>query len=173
MYLGSRKPKRQDSPWRVLTLVILIVCGVYIIREQIGEADWTRPFDPTATPTRSAEHYFEEAETFPTTSPSMRKLDSVIISPITLDPSTITFNLKGIEYEGKLTTYFSTVVVLLHTDKAGRSERRIREPDSARSNQRVARESGSRCAPQGYIQASGPHCGGQSLSITFSRYFSL
>jgi hypothetical protein len=62
MYLGSRKPRRRDSPWRVLTLVILIVCGLYVIREQVGGADWTRPFDPTATPTRSAEHYFEEAE---------------------------------------------------------------------------------------------------------------
>ncbi len=63
MYLNSHKPKRQDSPWRVLTLVILIIGGVYVIREQMGDASWAHPFDPTPTPTRSAESFFDEAET--------------------------------------------------------------------------------------------------------------
>jgi tetratricopeptide (TPR) repeat protein len=46
----------------VLVLVILIVGALYVLREQLGGAAWTRPFDPTPTPTRSAESYFEEAE---------------------------------------------------------------------------------------------------------------
>ncbi len=62
MYLGSEKPKRRDSPWRVLVLVLVIVVGLYVIREQVGGAGWTRPFDPTPTPTRSAESYFDQAE---------------------------------------------------------------------------------------------------------------
>jgi tetratricopeptide (TPR) repeat protein len=63
MYLGSQKPKRRDSPWRVLVLVVLIIGGLYVVREQLGGASWTRPFDPTPTPTRSAESYFDEGET--------------------------------------------------------------------------------------------------------------
>ncbi len=62
MYLGAPKPKRHDSPWRVLVLVILIIGGLYVLRQQVGGASWTRPFDPTPTPTRSAESYFDEAE---------------------------------------------------------------------------------------------------------------
>ena len=62
MYLGSDKPRRRDSPWRVLVLVILIVAGIYVIREQIGGASWARPFDPTPMPTRDPESYFEEGE---------------------------------------------------------------------------------------------------------------
>lgn len=62
MYLGSDKPRRRDSPWRVLILVILIVAGVYVIREQIGGASWARPFDPTPTPTRNPESYFDEGD---------------------------------------------------------------------------------------------------------------
>lgn len=62
MYLNSRKPRRKDSPWRVLVLVMLIIGGLYVLREQFVGADWTRPFDPTPTPTRSAESYFEEGE---------------------------------------------------------------------------------------------------------------
>jgi len=62
MYLGSQKPKRKDLPWRVLILVVLIIGGLYIVREQLGGASWARPFGPAPTPTRSAEFYFAEAE---------------------------------------------------------------------------------------------------------------
>lgn len=62
MYLDSRKPRRRDSPWRVLVLVVLIIGGLYVIREQLEGASWTRPFDPTPTPTRSADSFFEEGE---------------------------------------------------------------------------------------------------------------
>lgn len=62
MYLDSRKPRRKDSPWRVLVLVVLIIGGLYVVREQIEGASWTRPFDPTPTPTRSADSFFEEGE---------------------------------------------------------------------------------------------------------------
>ena len=62
MYLGSDKPRRRDSPWRVLILVILIIVGIYVIREQIGGASWARPFDPTPTPTRDPESYFDEGD---------------------------------------------------------------------------------------------------------------
>jgi tetratricopeptide (TPR) repeat protein len=62
VYLDARKPKRRDSPWRVLVLVVLVIGGLYVIREQLSGAIWTRPFDPTPTPTRTAESYFEEGE---------------------------------------------------------------------------------------------------------------
>jgi tetratricopeptide (TPR) repeat protein len=62
MYLGSDKPRRRDSPWRVLILVILIIAGIYVIREQLGGASWARPFDPTPMPTRDAESYFDEGD---------------------------------------------------------------------------------------------------------------
>ena len=62
MYLGSHKPQRRDSPWRVLVLVVLIVGGLYVVREQLTGARWTRPFDATPTPTRTAESYFDEGE---------------------------------------------------------------------------------------------------------------
>ena len=62
MYLGSRKPKRRDSPWRVLVLVVLVIGGLYVLREQFAGANWTRPFDPTPTSTRTAESYFDEGE---------------------------------------------------------------------------------------------------------------
>ncbi len=63
MYLGTGKPKRRDSPWRVLVLVTLVIGGLYVIREQLVGATWTRPFDATPTPTRTSESYFDEAET--------------------------------------------------------------------------------------------------------------
>jgi len=62
MYLGSRKPKRRDSPWRVLVLTVLVIGGLYMVREQLSGAGWTRPFDATPTPTRTSESYFDEAE---------------------------------------------------------------------------------------------------------------
>jgi tetratricopeptide (TPR) repeat protein len=62
MYLGSEKPKRRDSPWRVLVLVVLIIGGLYVIREQFSGASWVRPFDPTPAPTRSPESFFDEAD---------------------------------------------------------------------------------------------------------------
>ncbi|MBN1640639.1 MAG: tetratricopeptide repeat protein [Anaerolineae bacterium] len=62
MYIGPRKPRRTDSPWRVLILVVLIVGALYVLREQLSGASWTRPFDPTPSPTRSSESYFDEAE---------------------------------------------------------------------------------------------------------------
>ncbi len=62
MYLTPRKRRRKDSPWRVLVLVVLIIIGLYTVREQVGGARWARPFDPTPTPTRSAESYFDEGE---------------------------------------------------------------------------------------------------------------
>lgn len=62
MYIGPRKPRRRDSPWRVLVLTMLIIGGLYVLREQLTGASWARPFDPTPTPTRSSESYFDEAE---------------------------------------------------------------------------------------------------------------
>jgi tetratricopeptide (TPR) repeat protein len=62
MYIGPRKPRRRDSPWRVLVLTVLIIGGLYILREQLNGASWARPFDPTPTPTRSSESYFDEGE---------------------------------------------------------------------------------------------------------------
>jgi superkiller protein 3 len=62
MYLGSQKPKRRDSPWRVLVLTILVIGGLYVVREQLTGARWARPFDATPTPTRTSESYFDEGE---------------------------------------------------------------------------------------------------------------
>jgi tetratricopeptide (TPR) repeat protein len=62
MYLGPpRRKKKTSSPWRVLILAMLIIFGVYIIAEQ---PEWARPFEPTPTPTRTAESYFYEAEEY-------------------------------------------------------------------------------------------------------------
>ncbi|MDY7039537.1 MAG: tetratricopeptide repeat protein [Chloroflexota bacterium] len=62
MYLGPpRRQKQTSSPWRVLILVMLIIFGAYIIAER---PQWARPFEPTPTPTRSAESFFYEAEEY-------------------------------------------------------------------------------------------------------------
>lgn len=62
MYLGPpRREKKTSSPWRILVLTILILFGLYIIAER---PQWARPFEPTPTPTRSAESYFYEAEEY-------------------------------------------------------------------------------------------------------------
>ena len=63
MYLSSHKPRRRDSPWRVLVLVVLAIGGLYLIREQLAGTSWTRPFDPTPMPTRTSESYFDEGQT--------------------------------------------------------------------------------------------------------------
>jgi tetratricopeptide (TPR) repeat protein len=46
----------------VLVLTILVIGGLYVVREQLSGAGWTRPFDATPTPTRTSESYFDEAE---------------------------------------------------------------------------------------------------------------
>jgi len=60
MYIRPRK-RRRSNPWRVLFLLILIAGALYaytlIQRRQIEN-----PFTPTATPTRSAYSYRDEAE---------------------------------------------------------------------------------------------------------------
>jgi tetratricopeptide (TPR) repeat protein len=62
MYLGPpRRQKKTSSPWRVLILTMLILFGLYIIAER---PQWARPFEPTPTPTRTAESYFFEAEEY-------------------------------------------------------------------------------------------------------------
>lgn len=50
MYI-HRERKRRSSPIRVLILSLLILGGLWLIREQ---PDWARPFEPTPTPTRTA-----------------------------------------------------------------------------------------------------------------------
>jgi tetratricopeptide (TPR) repeat protein len=43
-------------------LTILVIGGLYVIREQLAGASWARPFDATPTPARTSESYFDEAE---------------------------------------------------------------------------------------------------------------
>ena len=61
-YLGTGKPKRRDSWGRVTVLAILIVAGLYIIRQLYWQQNWMNPFAPTPMPTRTADSYFDEAE---------------------------------------------------------------------------------------------------------------
>jgi len=63
MYIG-RRPRRR-SPRLILLLLLLIVLGAgfdyYVWAYQ---PQWARPFEPTPTPTRSAQSYVAEAEAY-------------------------------------------------------------------------------------------------------------
>lgn len=61
MYLGSRRKKRRSSPWRVLTLLILIGVGIYVLI-QVKQEPVESAFVPTPTPTRLPASYVAEAE---------------------------------------------------------------------------------------------------------------
>jgi len=61
MYLGSRPKKRRSSPWRVLTLLVLIGFGIYVL-VQVQREPVESAFVPTPTPTRLPASYITEAE---------------------------------------------------------------------------------------------------------------
>lgn len=61
MYLGSRPKKRRSSPWRVLTLLVLIGIGIYLL-VQVNQEPVESAFLPTPTPTRLPASYIVEAE---------------------------------------------------------------------------------------------------------------
>jgi len=63
MYIG-RKPKRR-SPRRILLLLILIVAaGTFVYYIWTYQPEWGQPFEPTPTPTRTAQSYVLEAEAY-------------------------------------------------------------------------------------------------------------
>ncbi len=57
-----RKRRRRTSPWRILLLLALIGGALYFAQEALPSVP--RPFTATATPTRSALSYVQEAQTF-------------------------------------------------------------------------------------------------------------
>jgi len=61
MYLGSRPRNRRSSPWRVLTLLILIGIALYVLF-QVRQEPVESVVVPTPTPTRHPSSYFTEAE---------------------------------------------------------------------------------------------------------------
>jgi tetratricopeptide (TPR) repeat protein len=63
MYLG-RKPQRR-SPRLALVLLLLIAVGVgFIYYLETYRPQWSRPFEPSPTPTRSPQSYIAEAEAY-------------------------------------------------------------------------------------------------------------
>jgi tetratricopeptide (TPR) repeat protein len=58
MYV-HRQRKRRSSPLRILLLCLLILAGLWLIRQQ---PDWARPFDPTPTPTRTAISFISQGD---------------------------------------------------------------------------------------------------------------
>ncbi len=62
MYLGSRPKRRRSSPWRVLTLLVLIGIGVYVLMQVRQEPVEPAAVVPTPTATRVASSYAAEAE---------------------------------------------------------------------------------------------------------------
>lgn len=61
MYLGSRPKKRRSSPWRVLTLLVLIGIGIYVL-VQVNQEPVESAVVLTPTPTRLPSSYVAEAE---------------------------------------------------------------------------------------------------------------
>ncbi|GAB4542747.1 MAG: hypothetical protein Kow0063_35190 [Anaerolineae bacterium] len=63
MYIG-RKP-RQRSPRRILFLLVLIAgASLFVYYIWAYQPEWSRPFEPTPTPTRTPQSYVLEAEAY-------------------------------------------------------------------------------------------------------------
>lgn len=63
MYIG-RKPQRR-SPRRILLLLVLIAASsTFVYYIYTYQPEWAQPFEPTPTPTRSAQSYVVEAEAY-------------------------------------------------------------------------------------------------------------
>ncbi len=61
MYLSSRRRRRRSNPWRVLFLLLLIGAALYAYT-RVQHQEVENPFEPTPTPTRSAQSYQSEAD---------------------------------------------------------------------------------------------------------------
>ena len=61
MYIRPKK-KRTSPLLRMTVLTILIVLSLWVIRETVVGTEWTRPFDPTPTPTLSALAYINQGD---------------------------------------------------------------------------------------------------------------
>ena len=63
MYVG-RKPKRRSRRLILLLLILIAAAssGAYYLWAY--QPDWSRPFEPTPTPTRTAQSYILEAEAY-------------------------------------------------------------------------------------------------------------
>ena len=63
MYIG-RKPKRR-SPRRILFLLVLIAgASLFVYYIWSEQPEWSKPFEPTPTPTRTPQSYVLEAEAY-------------------------------------------------------------------------------------------------------------
>lgn len=87
MYLGSRPKKRRSSPWRVLTLLVLIGIGVYVLI-QVRQEPEEQVLIPTVTPTRLAHSYVDEAEDFYSRG-DLEKAIAAYEQALEMDPGTV------------------------------------------------------------------------------------
>ena len=63
MYIGRKQRRR--SPRLILLLLVLIAAGsLFIYYVWAYQPEWSRPFEPTPTPTRTPQSYVLEAEAY-------------------------------------------------------------------------------------------------------------
>jgi tetratricopeptide (TPR) repeat protein len=61
MYIG-RKPKRRSRRRILLLLTLVVAAGTFVYYLWAYQPEWSRPFEPTPTPTRAPQSYILEAE---------------------------------------------------------------------------------------------------------------
>lgn len=63
MYIG-RKPQRRSLRLTLLLLILIVAASIFVYYISTYEPPWSQPFEPTATPTRTAQSYIQEAEAY-------------------------------------------------------------------------------------------------------------
>ena len=63
MYIG-RKPQRRSPRLILLLLVLIAAAGTFVYYSWAFQPPWTKPFEPTPTPTRTPQSYVLEAEAY-------------------------------------------------------------------------------------------------------------
>ena len=63
MYIG-RKPQRRSLRLTLLLLILVVAASIFVYYISTYEPPWSQPFEPTATPTRTAQSYIQEAEAY-------------------------------------------------------------------------------------------------------------
>jgi tetratricopeptide (TPR) repeat protein len=63
MYIG-RKPQRRPLRLILLLLILIVAASLFVYYISTYEPPWSQAFEPTATPTRTAQSYIQEAEAY-------------------------------------------------------------------------------------------------------------